>query len=89
MDERFEKWWSKQFKFESKHKLALDAWKAALESVKPKKRFGCFCCSDTQHRLHCVLDPDYKGVDICIEAEELIKKGKSKIDCPMWREIEG
>jgi hypothetical protein len=64
MNAQFEKWWSKQFKFESKHKLALDAWNARGEADKAKaiedKKCTCWRCMG--------LDKDPYEVDGCESA---------------------
>jgi len=97
MDEPFRNWimdfykpaidpWEHNFTFPIT--AMEDCWKAAIESTK-EKRFGCFGHYDDHGEIFfdCAFDFG-KNQQQYVCAFRLTEQGKSKTDCPYWREIE-
>ena len=88
MNEQFEKWWQ-VFDATPRQSIlglktaAWEGWKARRESMKPiENRFGCTADDNEE----CYLDTD--SVKWCIHAQRITNEGKSKTDCPYWKEVD-
>ena len=67
------------------YRMAKLAWNAALESVK-EQRFRCHFADGKYLDTPCTFDDLQNGENSCGWAEDLTEQGKSKTDCPYWRQ---
>ena len=65
--------------------IAKDAWNAAIESMK-ENRFVCHFADGKYKDTPCTFDDLQNGENSCGWAEDLTEQGKSKTDCPYWRQ---
>lgn len=93
----FEEWWQK-FRFNKNHYEDMNeykqCWGAAVQSTKSyshdveeyyEPKFGChYTEGPPKEEEFCWLDSSWAN---CECAAVLGEKGKSKEDCPFWREI--